>query len=518
MRATSSTIRCLAILVLLALLSGCAGTGMSEGHNTMRDWLFALDNPGAEMSYEQHLAMGRSMLEHGDFREAAFHAAKASERRPDGVEAVLLSADVARRAGHTQEAMDKVAAILAREPDNAQAHLLAGRIYLAVALDDDAMKHLEKAVRGPEAFEAHMLRGMIHDRRQDHAKAAQAFEAALAERPGNAEALNNLGVARMMQDRLSEAVAAFSEATRIGGASTRVCNNLGLALARQGRTDEALQAFLCAGTPAQAHNNLGYVLFLKGEYDGAMVHLEKAVALSPVFYPQASENLKRARLAAAHSPRPVFSERLPGQTQDGNSGGTVVPRTTRPAFVPASLPASKAISTAPKVEPRAEPVPTTRQGEVRESGRVEPEASLREQASQAVEAQEAPVDAVAVAAGGILGAERKALAPAVTPRAAPSGARWGLLLSSWKSEEAARTHFESLAAQGIAVELARADLGEKGVWHRVLFGRFATGAEALAAKESAVEGLDLGQSVPVRREGIVESASPSEPMEPFASI
>ena len=64
-----------------------------------------------------------------------------------------------------------------------------------------------------------------------------------------------------------------------------------------------------------------------------------------------------------------------------------------------------------------------------------------------------------------------------------------------------------LAAKGVEVELARADLGEKGVWHRVLFGRFATGAQALAAKDSSPEGLDLDQSVPVRREGVVEKSS-----------
>lgn len=521
MHASSSLIRCLAVLILLAALAGCAGTGMSEGPNSMRDWLFALDNPGAEMSYEQHLAMGRTMLEHGDFKEAAFHAAKAGEKRADGTEAILLAADIQRRAGQTQEAMERVSQVLAREPDNAQAHLLAGRIYMAVALDDEAMRHLEKAVRGKDAFEANMLRGMIYDRRQEHAKAAQAFEAALAERPGNAEALNNLGVARMMQDRLPEAVSVFSEATRIAGASARVCNNLGLALARQGRTDEALQAFLCAGTPAQAHNNLGYVLFLKGDYDAALVHLEQAVALSPVFYPQASENLKRARLAAVHSPRPAFSDQAFGRIPE-SGGQPDKPRNAKPVFVPATLSVeSVAAVPAPVIhEKSAQPnapaiLASERTAVLEQSKAVEP-------AEAAMKGASPTPDETAVLEPAIPAVKVDAVKPVATPgvqAATTSGeAKWALLLSSWKSEEAARAHFESLAAKGVEVELARADLGEKGVWHRVLFGRFATGAQALAAKESSPEGLALGQSVPVRREGVVENSSTSRLAESVKSI
>ena len=115
-------------------------------------------------------------------------------------------------------------------------------------------------------------------------------------------------------------------------------------------------------------------------------------------------------------------------------------------------------------------------------------------------------------------AVKQVAAPAVQAVADSAEARWALLLSSWKSEEAARAHFESLAAKGIAVELARSDLGEKGVWHRVLFGRFATGRQALAAKESPPAGLDLEQSVPVRREGVVESSSTPRLAETVKSI
>jgi Flp pilus assembly protein TadD len=42
-----------------------------------------------------------------------------------------------------------------------------------------------------------------------------------------------------------------------------------------------------------AHNNVGYIAMLKGEYRLAREHLKSAMRLSPRYYEKADENLQR---------------------------------------------------------------------------------------------------------------------------------------------------------------------------------------------------------------------------------
>ncbi len=322
----------LALVLLLALaLAGCS-THSDPKNERLKDWLSTMDNGGKDMSFEQHAAMARVSLDAGDAREALRQADKCLELKAGDAGALVLKAKALHRLDRQNESLDALAQALQNQPTNPTANLEAGRIYFASHLLPEAEQRFRAvldsrdAIAGGEAFQAHLLLGAMAEQRGDAESAARSYGKALELRPGNAEALNNLGVARMMLGEYAGAADTFSQAIRSGGAQERSCNNLGLALARQGRSDEALQAFKCAGSDAKAHNNLGYVLFVQGDYQGAVYHLERAVELSPVFYPQASENLKRARLAAggvlnaASVPTPVVP--------------TVSPTPIRPASFP----------------------------------------------------------------------------------------------------------------------------------------------------------------------------------------
>ncbi len=54
-------------------------------------------------------------------------------------------------------------------------------------------------------------------------------------------------------------------------------NNLGIALGRQHRYADAMSAFRSAGSEQAAENNLGYVYYMNGLLDDAVIHYESAL-------------------------------------------------------------------------------------------------------------------------------------------------------------------------------------------------------------------------------------------------
>jgi len=507
----------LAVGLLLLLALGPAGCSTTHGDVTnerLKDWLSTLDNGGRDMSFRQHEAMAYAALEAGDAREALRHADKGLELQPGDAAALVLRARALHRLERQREALDALATVLRADPANPAANLEAGRICFAARLLPEAEQRLRavlessRASGGGEAFQAHMLLGAVAEQRGDAEAAVRSYESALALRPGSHEALNNLGVARMTLGRYDEAAQDFSAAIRSGGAQERSCNNLGLAMARMGRTDEALQAFKCAGSDARAHNNLGYVLLVQGDYQGAVHHLERAVELSPVFYPQAGENLKRARLAAggvmgiAPAPARQIAPAVPAVPLRPASF------TVQPQAVPAApaqpeqarpvrrtaAPVERTISEEP--EARLAPGPDDAVAELASGGPATDEVAAQVGRAGGEVRLSAVRPASAPAASFAATPAPAAVVPAAGASAAPGG--WGLLISSWKVEEQAQAHLRKLAERGVEARLVQADLGEKGVWMRVVWGDFSSASEALAARSVSPGNLDLSRSCPVR--------------------
>jgi Flp pilus assembly protein TadD len=151
-------------------------------------------------------------------------------------------------------------------------------------------------------------------------KKAGWYRAALAVRPSNAAAWNNLGVVLVRQEDLDGAIAAYREAIRLhphrapkpnynlglalrkkgdlGGAIAAyreavrldpkyiaAWNSLGVALREQGDLEGAITAFRetirIDPKYALGHSNLGLVLRDKGDLDGAVAAFQEAVRLDP---------------------------------------------------------------------------------------------------------------------------------------------------------------------------------------------------------------------------------------------
>ena len=137
-----------------------------------------------------------------------------------------------------------------------------------------------------------LLDGLVPLAREDVSGVA-AIEAAVREAPGEAgalrqtgaEALFDVGRARDVGGRISEARALYSEASRAWPELPEAHVNLGRIAAMQGRTDEATAEYLRAlevnPLSGSAHRMLGHLLVAEGDAVGAMPHLREALRLAP---------------------------------------------------------------------------------------------------------------------------------------------------------------------------------------------------------------------------------------------
>jgi len=111
------------------------------------------------------------------------------------------------------------------------------------------------------------------------------YRAAVAARPGNPSAWNNLGIALRDAGAAREAIEAFRQAGRADPAYTPAIGNLGTTLCDTGDTDGAVALFREAvrldPDRAEYRFNLGNALAYRKDFTGAVVSLREAARLAP---------------------------------------------------------------------------------------------------------------------------------------------------------------------------------------------------------------------------------------------
>ncbi len=145
--------------------------------------------------------------------------------------------------------------------------------------------------------------GLCHLRLKDYEKAGEVFAALTAKRPASAPLLNNLGVARLGQDRREEAARDFRKALELDAAYAPARQNLGLLHYRAGEMDRAAEtlADVVRDAPQNAEACLMYavaLLRLSRWADAAGV-LEEAARVTP-----AAPILFRLAEARSHTGQP----------------------------------------------------------------------------------------------------------------------------------------------------------------------------------------------------------------------
>ncbi|EGB16163.1 Tetratricopeptide TPR_1 repeat-containing protein [Pseudodesulfovibrio mercurii] len=426
------------------VLSGCMGKSYDD--KTFDELAYG-EGSAVNLTSEQHEQVGDGYVRRAKPEMALVHFNKAIELDGDNLDARVKRGELLVDQGLDEQALAEFTKVLEKDPNHAIANEAAGCVYFRSGLYDEAEAHLIRAVElNPMLWKAHNFLGIIYDRNRDYDKAAKEFSAALELHRGNGvdEIYNNLGVVHIARKQYAQAVETFRQALQAGGVSSRTYNNLGLALARMGRLDEALESFKYAGGEAKANNNLGYVLLTENQPAQAAPYFEKAIELSPNYYVKAADNLKRARLAARFQ---EIGTQLSGSTPNPLLR-TSFPDVKQNPGEPAASPAS-AGSPPPPVK-----------------------------AVQAVLNEQGSGDKNII----------------------PREKTYGLHISSWHNEKNALLQCEDLKKQGFETWINQVDLGDKGVWYRVLVGKFSSVREARAERPDVLTILNLDSAPIFERE------------------
>lgn len=159
----------------------------------------------------------------------------------------------------------------------------------------EAMQAFEQALaEDPGLAEAHLYIGNIHALHDRHAEAVEAYETAIAVDPRFVETYNNLGSMYADMGRTDDALDAYGKALALNDRFHDARTNLGLLYAEAGRLDEAVEEFKKVIRAevgiAEVHNNLGIVYLRQGKDEEASEQFNRAIALRGDF-PEAYNNL-----------------------------------------------------------------------------------------------------------------------------------------------------------------------------------------------------------------------------------
>lgn len=164
----------------------------------------------------------------------------------------LNVADAAIAGGDPNMALSVSQSVLATDPANVDALEHEGDAYYALNRCPAAQAAYQLALKqNPTATEAQTGIGRCFLKTDPH-MAELAFEQAVQDDPGNANALNDLGIARDLQGNFAGAVDPYQRALLANPALTAAEVNLGLSLALSGNGPEALQYLGPLATSPQA--------------------------------------------------------------------------------------------------------------------------------------------------------------------------------------------------------------------------------------------------------------------------
>ena len=114
---------------------------------------------------------------------------------------------------------------------------------------------------------------------QDPNRKLAIYQAAARNYPSDFRTKNNLGVALLNLDRVSEAKTALTEA-RSAQDNEIVKNNLGVVLLREGNLTAAEELLTAAGSGDEAKYNLGTIKIIQGQYNDALSYFGNQVEIN----------------------------------------------------------------------------------------------------------------------------------------------------------------------------------------------------------------------------------------------
>lgn len=157
-----------------------------------------------------------------------------------------------------------------------------GRAHLEAGRLNEAVAELSRAASlDPKLSQAHSLLAVAYERKGLRERAGDSYRRSVDADDRDPEALNNLGYSLYLGGNYRAAVDKLKRAARLAPADARILNNLALAQTRLGKYDDAYRNFARAGGEFNAHANVAALLIRAGREERAVEHLEAARRIQP---------------------------------------------------------------------------------------------------------------------------------------------------------------------------------------------------------------------------------------------
>lgn len=200
-----------------------------------------------------------------------------------------VAAEIFAGTQQVDENIAELKAILAHDPQSAQAHMLLGIAYRTKGSSEllgEAAGELRQAIQlDPSLAPARLYLAHLYLDLARPERAKEELQAALAQLPGQPQFLALLGEAERQMGNAKGALDDTGQALERSPDSAEARYYHGLALYDLGRRDEAIQDFEQAvktgGRRPEVYSSLGSAYIATGRYDQAIASLTDAIKLDP---------------------------------------------------------------------------------------------------------------------------------------------------------------------------------------------------------------------------------------------
>lgn len=280
--------RLLALLIpilAVGLLSGCASSPKENP---------AI--PGQQESVEKLMHQANTAYDSGNDRDAIFYYQRVLSISPNDRQALIKSGQLYLNNGIPEQAENSFEKVLNDNPSDIDALEGVAISQLKLRRFAEAKGNFEKVISlNDKRWNAWNGLGVLADIENDFTRSVECYQNGLQVLPNNPIILNNLGYSLIMAHRYHEAEKVLRSAiSHTPMFNNRLKNNLALALAWQGDYQNALLIISGIYSEAIAYNNIGYIALLNKDYETAIEYFELSMIKSPSYYERASENLAKA--------------------------------------------------------------------------------------------------------------------------------------------------------------------------------------------------------------------------------
>jgi tetratricopeptide (TPR) repeat protein len=234
-----------------------------------------------------HAQLGVVLLRRHDSAAARAEFTRALEIDPVQIESIegLTTLDYA--AGHRDEAVARLEALIAREPNNAALLMVGARAYATTNNLDGAERLLLKSIDiNPAEVRAYSMLGSVYLAQKRLTAARAQFEKAVGGQERPVGPLTLIGMIDLMENRVPEAQQAFERVIKLDPKAAVAANNLAWIYTEHGGSlDAALElAQVARGqmpNDPSVNDTLGWIYFKKGSLDQAITVLRHSLDLDP---------------------------------------------------------------------------------------------------------------------------------------------------------------------------------------------------------------------------------------------